>query len=188
MLFGFRWIRGFQVLLAIASGVVAIGAAASLKLWSDGGGWWQLAAGILLGLIFVWLFAAALRAPTSFVAVDLEQARTRIRMPPFIDTVIPHDDIERVAIVHRGWWWGLGVRPNFQEVALLTAWGEAAQFTLRRKVRVWLIPRLIPVRTTTLTVSIRNPRLLANKLGGTLEESPRPKRARRMAKRGSRTR
>lgn len=187
MLFGFRGIRTFQVILALAALALGVGVALTLRAYADSGNLFFLASGILLGLGFLWMFGTALRAPTSFVAVGEE--RTRIRFAGFVDTVVPNSDILGVSLVRRGMWYGLGVRMTPGGVSLLTSWGELAEFSLRSPVRVWLIPRIFPVKTRTLGVSVRNPGLLAQRFGApTGGASPRKRGAGKMGRRGPRTR
>jgi hypothetical protein len=58
------------------------------------------------------------------------------------------------------------VRTGFGgDVALVAAWGTAAELTLKRPIRVWLIPRLIPVKATRVVVSVRNPQKLVERFG-----------------------
>jgi hypothetical protein len=165
VLFVFRGIRGFQVLLAVVALGSGIGAAVLIKGVSDGGSWVGVVGAALLGLAFLWSFAAALRAPTSFVAVSDE--RTRIRFAGFIDTVVENGWVESVRVERRALWKGLGVRTNFRgQAALVSGWGEVAVMRLRRPVRVWLIPGLFRVRVSELAFSVRNPGLLAERFGG----------------------
>ena len=162
MLFGFRGIRAFQVILSIAALLSGIGAVISLKIFADDRTWVFLPLAMLLGLVFLWLFSTTLRAPTSLLAVDLgEKRRTRIRFAGFVDTVIDNRDILGVRLRHTNVLYGVGVRTNFGgDVALLSTWGDAAELTLRNPIRIWLIPRLIPLRARRLTLSIRNPEKL----------------------------
>ena len=97
MLFGFRAIRPFQVVLAIVALAMGMGCALALKVASDERAILAIVIAVVLGLVFLWLFATALRAPTSFVAVGDE--RTRIRFSPFLDTVIANMDIIAVRLV-----------------------------------------------------------------------------------------
>ncbi len=85
MLFAFRGIRAFQAVLSLAALACGVGAVLLVKTFADGGSaaWLLLAA--FLGLVFLWAFATTLRAPTSFVAVDLERQLTRIRFAGFED-------------------------------------------------------------------------------------------------------
>jgi len=187
MLFGFRGIRVFQVILALAALALGVGLAVTLKAFSDTGNYLFLIVSIALGLGFLWMFSSALRAPTSFVAVADD--RTRIRFAGFIDTIVLNRDIEGVTLVRRSFWSGLGVRMTPGGVSLLTSWGEVAEFSFRNPVRVWLIPRVLPVKTRTLGVSVRNPALLADRFGAPGNgASPRNQRTGKMGRRGSRTR
>ncbi len=177
----------FQVFLAVAALVTGIGAVLSILVVSQG----AIIAIIptaVLGLAFLWSFAAALRAPTSFVAVADE--RTRIRFAGFVDTVVANKDI--VSVKQTKWpiWGGIGIRTNFRgHVALCSIWGEAVEMDLRNPVRIWVIPRLWKVSANRLTVSIRNGQKLVDRLGGSsVSSSPRTAAARKMKRRGSGTR
>ncbi|MGI8927748.1 MAG: hypothetical protein ACR2HN_14050 [Tepidiformaceae bacterium] len=186
MLFVFRGIRGFQVVLSVAAVVAGIAAVLMVKAFSDGGSILLLVPAVVLGLVFLWAFATTLRAPTSFVAVSEE--RTRIRFAGFVDTVVANGDISAARVVQRRFLGGVGVRTNFSgDVALLSRWGEAAELTLRKPIRVWLVPRLVPLRAHRLTVSVRNPEKLARRFGGA-SQSPLTRPARKMKHRGPRTR
>lgn len=165
MLFAFRGIRMFQVLLAIIALACGVGATVALKRVADGQGILLLLPAVLLGMVFLWAFAATLRAPTSFVAVTPE--RTRIRFAGLIDTVISNKDVAGARLVRRNILGGIGVRTNFSgDVALVSTWGEVVEVTLRNPVRVWLVPRIIPLRATRLTLSLRNPQKLVDRFGG----------------------
>jgi hypothetical protein len=164
MLFGFRGIRGLQVILSVVAVAMGVGAVVFLKIFSDERTWYALVLAVIFGAVFLWAFATTLRAPTSFVAVAEE--RTRIRFAGFVDTVVPNSDILGARLVRHRLVSGIGVRTNFAgDVALVSAWGDVAELTLRRPLRVWLIPRLLPVRATRLRVSVRNPAKLVERFG-----------------------
>jgi hypothetical protein len=187
VLFVFRGIRGFQVFLALVALVMGIGAVLSILVVSQGAIVMLLPA-IVLGLAFLWCFAAALRAPTSFVAVADE--RTRIRFAGFVDTVIANSDIIAARRVKWPLWGGIGIRTNFRgHVALTSAWGEAVELDLKKPVRVYIVPRLWKVNAERLTVSIRNGYKLVEHFGERpRQSSPAGASARKMKRRGSRTR
>lgn len=188
MLFAFRGMRFLQVVMAIGALVCGVGAVVSLKGYTDGSSAWLLFAAVLLGLAFLFLFASALRAPTSFVAVAPD--RTRIRYIGFLDRVFDNSEIEGVTLRRWPLWGGLGVRTAFRgEVALVSMWGTCAEVRFRSPVRVWLIPRLIPVRANRLILSVKNPAKLVERFGPPPEAgSPPAKRASKVKNRGSRTR
>jgi len=185
MLFAFRGVQLFQVLLAVAALATGLGATLLVKSFADGGSVVLLAAAILLGLLFFWMFGAALKAPTSLIAITEE--RTRIRFANFVDTVISNDTIAGARLVNRNILGGIGVRTNFSgDVALVTTWGPVVEITLSQPVRVWLVPKLIPLRAHRLTLSVRNPAKLVERFGPV---KPAPVGgARKTGKRGSRTR
>lgn len=189
MLLVFRGIRAFQILLAVATLAEGIMAVVFLKSYVDGTGVIFLPIAALLGLAFLWTFAAALRAPTSFVAVAIPEGRTRIRFAGFVDTVIDNRNIVGARMVRWSFIGGLGVRTNFSgDVALASAWGEAVELTFKSPIRVWLIPRVLPLRAQRLSLSLRNGQKLADHFGGPNLSSPAKASARNMNRRGPRTR
>lgn len=164
LLFGFRGIRGLQLIVAIAAGAMAIAGLVALKAYVDDGPKWLVLLAALFAMIFIWLFGVALRLPTSFVAIS--QDRMRIRFAGFVDTVIDTRDVTGARL--RDWpiWGGLGVRTGFRgDVALVAAWGPVAEVTLSQPIRVWLIPRLWRVRADRIALSVRNPAKLAERFG-----------------------
>ena len=188
MLFAFRGIRLFQLILAVLALAAGVGAVVSLKAFADNRGLPFIFLALILGVIFLWAFGTTLRAPTSFVAVAPE--RTRIRFAGFIDTVVANQDIVGARLTTHALWKGIGVRTAFRgDVALATWWGSAAELTFREPVRVWLIPKLIPVRAGRLVVTVRNPQKLVEHF---TPVAPAPSRAapppRKMKHRGFRTR
>ena len=163
MLFGFRWMRGFQIILALAAVATGIGAAFTAKAFSDDGNPVALIPAAILGITFLWCFQLALRMPTSFVAVGDD--KTRIRFAGFVDTIIANRDITDARLARHPLWGGLGVRLWFgSTVALATAPGEVAELEFRAPVRVWLIPRLLPLKAQRLRLSVRNPGKLVDRL------------------------
>ena len=188
MLFSFRGIRILQVLLSLVALIAGVAAVVLLKAVADGQGVLLLVPSVLAGLLFLWAFATTMRAPTSFVAVADE--RTRIRFAGFVDTVVANSDIISVKIVHRNILGGIGVRTNFRgDVALVSTWGDVAEITLKRPIRIWILPKILPARATRLQVSIRNPsRLVEHFAKGPARTSPATPAARRIGRRGSRTR
>jgi len=188
VLFAFRGIRLFQVILSVTALACGVGAVVVIKAVSDGNTPKPMVAvAVLLGLVFLWAFGTTLRAPTSYVAVAPE--RTRIRFAGFVDTVVDNKDILGVTLHSRPFIAGLGVRTNFSgDVALLSAPGTAAVLTLRKPVRIWLVPKLIPLKAQRLTLSIRNPEKLAERFGPPPTASQPTSAARKMKNRGPRTR
>lgn len=187
MLFVFRGIRFFQVLLSMVALATGVGAVLCVLLLSDGEILGIIPA-VVLGLAFLWSFAATLRAPTSFVAVAEE--RTRIRFAGFVDTVVANKDIKSARKVKWPLWGGIGIRTNFRgHVALSSIWGEAVELELRTPIRVWVVPKLWKVNATRLTVTLRNShKLVEHFSSGAKLASPANQPARKMKNRGSRTR
>lgn len=189
MLFAFRGIRMFQGMLAIIALACGVGATFALKGVADGQGVLLLLPALILGLVFLWAFAAALRAPTSFVAITAE--RTRIRFAGLVDTVISNNDVAGARLVRRNILGGIGVRTNFSgNVALVSTWGEVVEVTLRKPLRVWLVPKMVPLHATRLTLSLRNPQKLVDRFGEpTAQPRVAPAGGRgKTRQRGSRTR
>jgi hypothetical protein len=184
MLFAFRGMRFFQVVLVLIALITGVSATFALKLYVDGGPVVLVFGALLLGIVFLGAFGAALRAPTSFVAITDERMRTRFA--GFVDTVIATTDVAGARLVHRNILGGIGVRTNFGgDVALVSTWGDAVELTLRKPMRVWLIPRLIPVKAERLTLSVRNPQKLVERFGAPGGGAASTRKAR---PRGSRTR
>lgn len=164
LLFSFRGIRFLQVIVALAAGAMAIAGVIVLKSYIDEGGIGQLLMGILFGVLFLWMFGMALRLPTSFIAIS--QERMRLRYGGFVDAIVETRDVAGARLVPWQWWRGLGVRTGFGGgVALVAAWGTAAELTLKEPIRVWIIPRLWRVKATRVVVSVRNPQKLVDRFG-----------------------
>ncbi len=179
----------FQALLAAITLATGVGTVFSLKAVSDSGTWPLLVAPLALGLVFIWAFGATLRAPTSYVAIS--DSGTRIRFAGFVDTVVANSNITGARLMRWPLLGGLGVRTAFRgDVALASAWGDAVELTFREPVRVWLIPRVIPVRARRLTLTVRNPGKMAERFGppAGVGSSPPTQGARKMRRRGPRTR
>lgn len=184
MLFAFRGMRALQMLLVVGALATGIGGALSLKEFSEDGGIAVLVVGLLLGAAFFWLFSAALRAPTSFVAIADE--RTRIRYVNFVDTVIDNNDVLSVELRNWPFWGGLGVRTAFNgQVALVSAWGQGVELELRNPIRVWLIPGVLPVRARRLILSVRNPHKMVERFDGAPAGSPAARKGSKVKNRGS---
>ena len=164
LLFSFRGIRLLQVIFAIGAGAIAIGGVVVLKAYLDEGGVPLLLMGVLFGILFIWMFGMALRLPTSFVAIS--EDRMRIRYGGFVDAIVETRDVAGAQLVTWKWWRGLGVRTGFGGgVALVAAWGPAAEVTLKSPIRVWLIPRLWRVSATRVVLSVRNPHKFVERFG-----------------------
>ncbi len=164
LLFGFRGIRFLQAVVAIAAGAMAISGVIVLRTYLEEDQPLMLLLAIMFGILFLWLFGMALRLPTSFIAIS--QDRMRIRFGGFVDTIVETDEVLGAQLVPWSWWKGLGVRTAFGgDVALVAAWGYSAEITLKRPIRVWLLPRLWRVSATRVVVSVRNPHKLVERFG-----------------------
>ena len=86
MLFAFRSVQMFQLLLAVAALATGVGATLLVRAYVEGASPLLVGVAVFLGLLFLWMFGAALKAPTSLVAITEE--RSRIRFANFVDTVI----------------------------------------------------------------------------------------------------
>ncbi|HKS91893.1 MAG TPA: hypothetical protein VJQ83_08185 [Tepidiformaceae bacterium] len=162
MLFAFRGIRVFQVVLAIVALVTGLGAVFLARAVADGNGSILIIPGIILLFVFGWSFMGALRAPTSFVAITDE--RTRIRFAGFVDTVVATPDITSAQAVRWNILGGIGIRTNFGgKVALVTAAGTAVEIRLRNPIRVSVIPGLLRVKADRLTLSVKNPQRMVER-------------------------
>jgi len=162
MLFAFRGIRVFQVLLALIALVTGVGAVMIAIQVADGAGGILIIPGVVLLFVFGWAFMGALRAPTSFVAITEE--RTRIRFAGFVDTVVATHDITSAREVRWHLLGGIGIRTNFGgKVALVTATGTAVELSLSNPIRVAVIPGILRVRADRLTLSVKNPQRMVER-------------------------
>lgn len=183
MLFAFREMRLFQALLAMAALASGVGTAFAAKGFSDTHNPLLMVGAVFLGLIFVWMFSATLKAPTSFVAITEE--RTRIRFGSFVDTVVANSNIAGAEMAKHWLPAGIGLRTNFRgDVALVSTTGEVARLTFREPVRIWLIPRLIPLHARRLTLSVRNPQKFVERYGAPSPAPAKTGRAKRKRQRG----
>src|SRR5688572_19388696 len=122
LLFGFRGIRGLQIIVVIAAGAMAIAGTLMLRSYLDSQNVLEMLLTILFAVIFIWLFGMAIRLPTSFVAVSPD--RMRIRFGGFVDTIMETKDVAGAGLVEWKWWRGIGVRTFFSgDIALVAAWG-----------------------------------------------------------------
>jgi len=164
MLFAFRDMRWFQALLAFATLASGVGTAFAAKAFSDDSNPLLLALTIFLGLVFVWMFSATLRAPTSFVAISEDV--TRIRFGGFLDTRMANSNILGAELANHRLPAGIGLRTNFRgDVALVSTTGKAVRLVLRDPIRVWVIPRVLPVRARRLTLTVLHPERLVERFG-----------------------
>lgn len=178
LLFGFRGIRLLQVIFVIGAGALAIGGVVLLKAYLDGESVFYMPLAIVFAALFIWLFATAIRLPTSFVAISPD--RMRIRFGGFVDTIIDTREVSGAQLVNWPLWKGLGVRTSFGgDAALVAGWGPVAEITLKHPIRIWLIPRLWRVRATRITLSVRNPHKMVDRFGYVPSNSSNAKKKRR---------
>jgi hypothetical protein len=174
-----------QVLIAIGAMGVAIGGVVMLKSYLDGEGAWLLLLAVVFGILFLWMFGIALRLPTSFVAVS--QDRMRIRFGGFVDSIVETSEVSGARLIDWRWWRGLGVRTAFSgDISLVGAWGPVAEVTLKRPVRVWLIPRLWRISATRVVLGVRNPHKLVERFGSAPVAPARIAKPVRTARKGAR--
>jgi hypothetical protein len=185
MLFAFRGVQMFQVSITVAALSTGVGATFLVRAFTQGATPLVLILAIILGILFLCMFGAALKAPTSLIAITEE--RSRIRFANFVDTVIATADVNGARLVKRNILGGIGVRTNFAgDVALVTTWGPCVELTLTRPVRIWLIPKILPVKATRLTLSVRNPSKLVERFGPPAAPAiSAPRATRKMKQRGS---
>ncbi len=178
LLFGYRGIRLLQAIVAIAAGALAIGGVVLLKAYLDGDSPIYLGVAVIFAVLFLWLFGIALRLPTSFVAIS--QDKMRIRFGGFVDTTVETREVLGARLIDWKLWQGLGVRTGFGgDAALVAAWGPAAEITLKRPIRVWLIPRLWRIKATRITLSVRNPHKMVERFGPLPAVAPSSNKKRR---------
>jgi len=178
LLFGFRGIRMLQVVIAIAAGAIAIGGVVMVKSYIDEDQPFLLVLSIVFAVLFLWLFGMAIRLPTSFVAISAD--RMRIRFGGFTDQTFETRDVAGARLVNWRLWRGLGVRTSLGgDVALVAAWGTAAELTLKQPLRVWLIPRLWRVKATTVVLGVRNPQKMVDRFGPVRPQASAPSTGKR---------
>jgi hypothetical protein len=74
---------------------------------------------------------------------------------------MPRTNVLSATIAGHRWWQGLGIRSDLAgTVMLATATGNCAQFELDEPLRVWVIPRILPIRARRLRLSVRDPERL----------------------------
>jgi hypothetical protein len=153
-----------QVIIVLAAGAMAIAGVLVLKSYVDDDQPAMLLLAVLFSILFIWLFGMALRLPTSFVAIS--QDRIRIRFGGFADQTFETTEVAGAKLVNWPLWKGLGARTALSgDVALVAAWGPAVEVTLKRPLRVWLIPRLWRTSATRVTLSVRNPQKMVERFG-----------------------
>ncbi len=119
--------------------------------------WWLLLVGVIPLLLAAWFVAAFARyLQSAYVALGGDGVRVSYR--PSIDTTIPFADIERADVVRHHIVYGLGIRTNLAgHVALATAWGPAAELTLRTPVRAGILPYIWWTHARTLRLTVERP-------------------------------
>lgn len=160
--FPFRGVRGIQAVLALS--LVALLAGLVSMAWVAIA---EPALPLLVPAVLVLLATAYLvfmlaRLSSSRVTVTAESVS--FRFPGAVDAAIPRANIVSAALADHRWWQGLGIRSDLAgTVMLATTTGTAAQFELANPLRIWVIPRILPIRARRLRVTIRDPERLVSR-------------------------
>jgi hypothetical protein len=132
-------------------------------LWgaATGAAWVLLVTAGFLAAVTAYLAWMVARLPNASVIVSDECVR--FSFPGAIDAAVPRSNVRSVELANQRWWQGLGIRTDLVgTVMLATAPGQSAQFELAGPLRVWVIPRILPIRARRLRVSVDDPgRLVA---------------------------
>jgi hypothetical protein len=173
MLLSFRRVRVLQGIVALACLALGVGTALVIRAAVVEGAPDLVALACVLVAAVLLTFNATVRLPNSYVAVTTD--RLRIRLGGIADVSFDRTDVDRVEIASHCWWAGLGLRTNLRNsVAFVSATGEVADIHLRRPVRVWVVPYLIPARVRTLRVSVDDPHRLIGLFPGERSQPPVP--------------
>lgn len=158
--FGFRGVRGMQALLATVV-VLLCGVAGMLWRQATGGAWILLVTAGFLATVAAYLAWMVARLPNASVIITDESVR--FSFPGAVDAAVPRSNVRSVEPADHHWWQGLGIRTDLAgTVMLATATGRSAQFELAEPLRVWVIPRILPIRARRLRLSVDDPgRLVA---------------------------
>lgn len=160
--FVFRGVRPMQLLLVVSSVAMAVGAAGmAVAAVTEEALPLLVPAAVLLATI-AYLVMMVLRLPAACVVVA--DREVYVRFPGAVDTVMPRSNVVSAGLAKHRWWQGLGIRTDFAgTVMLATVTGNLPQFELAEPLRVWVIPRILPIRARCLRVSVRDPeRLVAH--------------------------
>lgn len=159
--FGFRGVRGMQALLATVVVLLLCGVAGMLWGAVTGGAWILVVTAGFLATVAAYLTWMVARLPNASVIISDESVR--FSFPGAVDAAVPRSNVRSVELADHHWWQGLGIRTDLVgTVMLATATGRSAQFELAEPLRVWVIPRILPIRARRLRVSVDDPgRLVA---------------------------
>lgn len=160
--FPFRGVRPMQALLAGSTVLIAAGAAGMVWAALTEGAWFLLATALLLAVTLAYLVMMAVRLPAACAV--LGERELYVRFPGAVDAAMPRSNVVAAGLANHRWWQGLGIRTDLAgTVMLATTTGACAQFELAEPLRVWVIPRILPIRAKRLRLSVRDPgRLVAH--------------------------
>jgi len=160
--FPFRGVRGMQSVLAISLAAMLTGFASMAWVAFAEPAWPLLVPAALVLLAAVYLVFLLVRLPGAYVTVAGDSLR--VRFPGAVDAAIPRASVVSAALANHRWWQGLGIRSDLAgTVMLATATGVAAQFELETPLRIWVIPRILPIRARRLRVTVRDPERLVSR-------------------------
>lgn len=159
--FPFRAVRPMQALLVASTLLIAFGSAAMAWAALTEGAWPLFGTGALLAVVAAYLAMLTVRLPDARVVVT--PAEVYVRFPGAVDATMLRSNVVGAGLANHRLWQGLGIRTDLAgTVMLATATGTCAQFELAEPLRVWVIPRILPIRARRLRLSVRDPgRLVA---------------------------
>lgn len=160
--FLFRGVRPMQALLLGSTVLIAAGAAGMVWAALSEGAWFLLATALLLAVTIAYLVMMLVRLPRA--CAILSDRELYVRFPGAVDAAMPRSNVRSATLARHRWWQGLGIRSDLAgTVMLATATGSSAQFELEEPLRVWVIPRILPIRARHLRLTVRDPgRLVAH--------------------------
>lgn len=157
--FLFRGVRPMQALLAGSTILLAAGAVGMVWAAVTEDAWLMLAPALLLVVTVAYLLRMLARLPGACAVVS--ERELYVRFPAAVDAAMPRTNVLSATIAGHRWWQGLGIRSDLAgTVMLATATGNCAQFELDEPLRVWVIPRILPIRARRLRLSVRDPERL----------------------------
>lgn len=160
--FAFRGVRGMQALLVVSAAAMVAGIAGMVWAVVAEGAWFLLATAALLVMVLAYLVQLLVQLPGACVTVT--ETEVYVRFPGAVDATMPRSNVLSAGLANHRWWQGLGIRTDLAgTVMLATATGSCAQLELAQPLRVWVIPRILPIRARRLRLSVRDPgRLVAH--------------------------
>ena len=160
--FPFRGVRGMQAVLALSLIAMLTGLVSMAWVAFAEPAWPLLIPAALLLLAAAYLAFLLIQLPAAHITV--EGSSLAIYFPGAVDAAIPGANIVSTSLANHRWWQGLGIRSDLAgTVMLATATGVAAQFELETPLRIWVIPRILPIRARRLRVTVREPERLVSR-------------------------